>query len=299
MVAHPYVNHVPVLTGGVGRRQLEHYYGKYFIPGMPPDVELVPISRTVGQNRIVDEFVFRCTHTVQMDWMLPGVLPTGRPTGVGHGGDCHLRKRQDPPRAHSLGPGHGTGAVGITGSGEATRGRVRDQSQGARPHGRTVEPTHEADDHRRTAVIGRTSRCSRRRGETGFGGFNVATAPPRLSYVVRRFERIAVINTQKSNERNPAMKSKSLVSIRVITTLCLSFAVAALTGCSTVPNAKLTRYEEAERISHQHLATFDTLDFDVYTNQKWDRLKESPRRISSCIILTGIRPRASMRTSRS
>jgi carboxymethylenebutenolidase len=79
MVDRPYVNHVPVLTGGVGRRQLEHFYGRYFIPGMPPDVELVPISRTVGQDRIVDEFVFRCTHTVQMDWLLPGVPPTGRP----------------------------------------------------------------------------------------------------------------------------------------------------------------------------------------------------------------------------
>jgi carboxymethylenebutenolidase len=78
MVAAPYVNHVPVLTGGVGRRQLEHFYGRYFIPGMPPDVDLVPISRTVGQNRLVDEFVFTCTHTVQMDWLLPGVPPTGK-----------------------------------------------------------------------------------------------------------------------------------------------------------------------------------------------------------------------------
>ena len=78
MVAHPYVNHVPVLTGGLGRPQLEHFYGRYFIPGMPPDVELVPISRTVGYDRIVDEFVFRCTHTVAMDWLLPGVPPTGR-----------------------------------------------------------------------------------------------------------------------------------------------------------------------------------------------------------------------------
>ena len=78
MVPNPYVNHVPVMTGGMGRRQLEHFYGKYFIPGMPVDVELAPISRTVGLNRIVDEFVFRCTHTVQMDWLLPGVPPTGR-----------------------------------------------------------------------------------------------------------------------------------------------------------------------------------------------------------------------------
>lgn len=78
MVANPFVNHVPVLTGGVGRRQLEHFYGKYFIPSMPNDVEMVPISRTVGYDRIVDEFVFCCTHTKDMDWLLPGVKPTGR-----------------------------------------------------------------------------------------------------------------------------------------------------------------------------------------------------------------------------
>ena len=78
MVANPYVNHVAVLTGGVGRRQLENYYSRYFIPGQPPDLEIVPISRTVGQDRIVDEFVYRCTHSVPMEWLLPGVPPTGR-----------------------------------------------------------------------------------------------------------------------------------------------------------------------------------------------------------------------------
>ena len=78
MVDTPYVNHVPVLTGGMGRQQLEHFYGRYFIPSMPDDVEMKPISRTIGQDRIVDEFVFCCTHTVQMDWLLPGVKPTGR-----------------------------------------------------------------------------------------------------------------------------------------------------------------------------------------------------------------------------
>jgi len=78
MTETPYVNHVPVLTGGVGRDQLEHFYAAYFIPKMPPDVEMVPISRTIGQDRIVDEFVFRFTHTVEMPWMLPGVPPTGK-----------------------------------------------------------------------------------------------------------------------------------------------------------------------------------------------------------------------------
>ena len=77
MVEKPYVNHVPVMTGGVGREQLEHFYATYFIPQMPPDVEMVPISRTIGHDRIVDEFVFRFTHTVEMPWMLPGIAPTG------------------------------------------------------------------------------------------------------------------------------------------------------------------------------------------------------------------------------
>jgi carboxymethylenebutenolidase len=94
MVECPYVNHVPVLTGGVGRRQLEHFYGKYFIPSMPPDVELVPLSRTVGQSRIVDEFVFRCTHTVGQGSRVSVPLRRGL-TAHTPGGDRE-RKRPRP-----------------------------------------------------------------------------------------------------------------------------------------------------------------------------------------------------------
>ncbi len=78
MTAAPAVNHVPVLTGGSGRRQLEHFYAKYFIPQMPPDVTLAPVSRTIGVDRIVDEFVFQCTHSVRMEWYAPGIEATGR-----------------------------------------------------------------------------------------------------------------------------------------------------------------------------------------------------------------------------
>jgi hypothetical protein len=39
--------------------------------------------------------------------------------------------------------------------------------------------------------------------------------------------------------------------------------------------ASLKQYEEASRISQEHLATFDTLDFEVFSSQDWDRLKES------------------------
>jgi carboxymethylenebutenolidase len=77
MVPDAYVNHIPVLTGGVGREQLREFYSKHFIPKMPPDTEIVPVSRT-GSERLVDEMVFRFTHTIEMDWMLPGVAPTGK-----------------------------------------------------------------------------------------------------------------------------------------------------------------------------------------------------------------------------
>jgi carboxymethylenebutenolidase len=78
MVADAYVNHVPVLTGGVGQDQLREFYSQRFIPQMPPDTAMTPISRTIGVDRVVDEMVFEFTHTIKMDWMLPGVEPTGK-----------------------------------------------------------------------------------------------------------------------------------------------------------------------------------------------------------------------------
>lgn len=77
MVADAYVNHVPVLTGGVGHDQLREFYSQRFIPQMPPDTSMTPVSRTIGVDRVVDEMVFEFTHTIKMDWMLPGVAPTG------------------------------------------------------------------------------------------------------------------------------------------------------------------------------------------------------------------------------
>jgi carboxymethylenebutenolidase len=78
MVADAYVNHVPVMTGGVGHEELREFYSKRFIPQMPPDTAMTPVSRTIGVNQIVDEMVFEFTHTIKMDWMLPGVEPTGK-----------------------------------------------------------------------------------------------------------------------------------------------------------------------------------------------------------------------------
>jgi carboxymethylenebutenolidase len=82
MVAAPYVNHVPTMTGGVGHDQLKRFYKYHFIGGNPPDTTLTPVSRTVGADQIVDELVFSFTHTSEIDWMLPGIAPTGAKVAV-------------------------------------------------------------------------------------------------------------------------------------------------------------------------------------------------------------------------
>src|SRR5262245_60814293 len=78
MSDHNYVNHVPVMTGGRGRAEMLEFYDRHFIPKMPADTRLTPVCRTVGQGRVIDEIIFSFTHDVEMDWMLPGVPPTGR-----------------------------------------------------------------------------------------------------------------------------------------------------------------------------------------------------------------------------
>jgi carboxymethylenebutenolidase len=78
MVAEPYVNHIPTMTGGVGAKMLSRFYRHHFVNSNPPDTALAPISRTVGATQIVDEMLFSFTHTTEVPWMLPGVAPTGK-----------------------------------------------------------------------------------------------------------------------------------------------------------------------------------------------------------------------------
>jgi carboxymethylenebutenolidase len=82
MTLDPHVIHIPVMTGGAGLEGVREFYSKYFIPGLPPDSEIVLVSRTIGLNRLVDELVYRFTHTIEMPWMLPGVPPTGKRVAV-------------------------------------------------------------------------------------------------------------------------------------------------------------------------------------------------------------------------
>lgn len=78
MVAEPYVNHIPTMTGGVGHQELKRFYRHHFVHNNPPDTTIIPVSRTIGATQIVDESLFCFTHTTEIDWMLPGIAPTGK-----------------------------------------------------------------------------------------------------------------------------------------------------------------------------------------------------------------------------
>ncbi len=78
MAAEPYLTHVPTLTGGTGYEEVRRFYKYHFIPGWPPDIEVTPISRTVGQGQVVDELIVGFTHDREMDAILPNIKPTGR-----------------------------------------------------------------------------------------------------------------------------------------------------------------------------------------------------------------------------
>ncbi len=64
-------------------------------------------------------------------------------------------------------------------------------------------------------------------------------------------------------------------NLRVLTQACAVVTAAALSTVAVADNSELARYQMAEKIAKAQIATFDTLDFDVFTNQKWDRLHES------------------------
>ena len=78
MTDDPYVNHVPVMTGGVGAEEVRRFYGDHFIGHWPTDTQITPVSRTVGDDQVVDELVVSFTHDIEVDALLPGVAPTGR-----------------------------------------------------------------------------------------------------------------------------------------------------------------------------------------------------------------------------
>lgn len=105
VAGRPYVNHIPTMIGGAGQGPLSAFYRDHFI-FKNPEMKTEPISRTIGHNQLVDEvgllavvptskicrrhsalfnlvvavlyqIIVTMVHNRPIDWMLPGVAPTG------------------------------------------------------------------------------------------------------------------------------------------------------------------------------------------------------------------------------
>jgi carboxymethylenebutenolidase len=84
MVPEPYVHCVPIMTGGFGGKEVRRFCGEHFINQIPKDAKVTPISRTVGKDQVVDEFIVCFTHDTQWDYLLPGIPPTGKRIELPH-----------------------------------------------------------------------------------------------------------------------------------------------------------------------------------------------------------------------
>jgi carboxymethylenebutenolidase len=84
MVAEPYVHCVPIMTGGFGGQGVRRFYNEHFVNQIPKDTKVTPISRTIGKDQVVDEFVISFTHDTQWDYLLPGIPPTGKRVELSH-----------------------------------------------------------------------------------------------------------------------------------------------------------------------------------------------------------------------
>ncbi len=84
MTDEPYVHNVPTMTGGIGYDGVYNFYTKHFVGKMPKDTKIIPISRTVGKDQVVDELILKFTHDIPIDYMLPGIPPTGKHVEIAH-----------------------------------------------------------------------------------------------------------------------------------------------------------------------------------------------------------------------
>ena len=76
---------------------------------------------------------------------------------------------------------------------------------------------------------------------------------------------------------------KKLSTIKAIAALFIVAAIAIFTSCSNSNQdekikslqAELDKYKAADALTEKRLAMFDTLDYEYYSNQKWDMFKHN------------------------
>ncbi|MEO8401399.1 MAG: carboxymethylenebutenolidase [Gammaproteobacteria bacterium] len=80
MTPNPHINNIPTVIGGAGLEGVKQFYSSLILTGkfFPPDTEMTPVSRTIDEHQLVDEIIFKFTHTTEIGWMLPNIAPTGK-----------------------------------------------------------------------------------------------------------------------------------------------------------------------------------------------------------------------------
>jgi hypothetical protein len=82
------------------------------------------------------------------------------------------------------------------------------------------------------------------------------------------------VQTGDTAERTRVSLSRN-TSWLAVAVLAVALPNVLLTGSSFGASTALTQYRQAEKLAKAHLAKFDDLDFNVFSNQQWDRLHES------------------------
>ncbi len=78
MTADAYVLLGLPMTTAVGKAAIRAFYADVFLAQIPADITAVSVSQLVGDNLLIEETVQAFTHDIAMDWMLPGIPPTGQ-----------------------------------------------------------------------------------------------------------------------------------------------------------------------------------------------------------------------------
>jgi carboxymethylenebutenolidase len=83
MSDNPHVVKVPLAMGGRRREGVYNFYHDYFLAQFPADMTAVAISLVVGENILAEEAVYQFTNNQVIDWLVPGVPPTGKRVEAG------------------------------------------------------------------------------------------------------------------------------------------------------------------------------------------------------------------------
>ena len=84
MTDNPVLIHVPVGTGATGKEALRKFYAEQLIPHTPEDTRLELLTRNVTKTHVIDEFILHFTHSMRMDWYIPGVDATDIKLSIPH-----------------------------------------------------------------------------------------------------------------------------------------------------------------------------------------------------------------------